>query len=69
MKKGFLVILGSIFFLNISICLAIAIVFSFSMAIIITNRVEQPITGALRSTWNRFRSRAQAKSDAEAAIA
>lgn len=38
------------------ICFLIAVVFSFSMAIIITNRIEQPITGALRAAWNRYRS-------------
>ncbi len=37
-------------------CFLIAVVFSFSMAIIITNRIEQPITGALRSAWSRLRS-------------
>ena len=38
------------------ICFLIALAFSFSMAIIITNRIEQPITAALRSAWNRYRS-------------
>lgn len=38
------------------VCLIIAIVFSFSMAIIVTNRIEQPITGWLRKKWVRYRS-------------
>lgn len=46
------------------ICFLIAIVFSFSMAIIITNRIEQPITAALRTAWNRYRS-PRPKSDAD----
>ncbi len=40
-----------------NVCLLIAIVFSFSMAIIITNRVEQPLTRGLRSLWARYRER------------
>lgn len=38
------------------VCLLIGIVFSFSLAIIITNRVEQPITSLLRKGWDRIRS-------------
>ncbi|MCG8652042.1 MAG: acyltransferase [Pirellulales bacterium] len=37
------------------ICFAIGLVFSFSLAILITNRVEQPITRRLRNLWTRFR--------------
>ena len=37
------------------VCLAIGIVFSFSLAIIITNRIEQPITSVLRKGWDRVR--------------
>jgi peptidoglycan/LPS O-acetylase OafA/YrhL len=43
------------------LCFVIAVVFSFAMAIIITMRVEQPITGKLRSAWNRFRSPAESE--------
>lgn len=45
------------------ICFAIAVVFSFAMAIIITNRVEQPITNALRGAWNRYRTAKQSGSE------
>lgn len=38
------------------VCLMIAIVFSFSMAIIVTNRIEQPITAWLRKKWASYRS-------------
>ncbi|QDT06742.1 Acyltransferase family protein [Rubripirellula lacrimiformis] len=38
------------------ICLGIAIVFSFAMAIIITNRIEQPLTNGLRKGWSRYRN-------------
>jgi peptidoglycan/LPS O-acetylase OafA/YrhL len=37
------------------VCLAIGIAFSFSLAIIITNRIEQPITSVLRKGWDRVR--------------
>ncbi len=37
-------------------CFAIGVVFSFALAIIITNRVEQPITTMLRGLWTRFRN-------------
>ncbi|TWU56407.1 Acyltransferase family protein [Rubripirellula tenax] len=38
------------------ICFAIAVVFSFALAVIITHRVEQPITNALRRGWVRYRN-------------
>lgn len=38
------------------VCFLVGIVFSFSLAIIITNRVEQPITSLLRKGWDRIRS-------------
>ena len=38
-------------------CFVIGIVFSFSLAIIITNRIEQPMTNALRKGWTRLRTR------------
>ncbi len=37
-------------------CLGIAIAFSFSLAVIITNRIEQPITSLLRRSWTRYRN-------------
>ena len=43
------------------ICFVIAIVFSFAMAIIITNRIEGPMTQGLRSAWSRFRTPESAK--------
>jgi peptidoglycan/LPS O-acetylase OafA/YrhL len=46
----------------------IAVVFSFSMAIIITNRIEQPITGVLRAAWDRYRSR-KPKADVDVSTA
>ena len=45
------------------VCLVIAVVFSFSMASIITNRIEQPINNALRNAWNRFRAAKKADAD------
>ncbi|WP_419194700.1 acyltransferase family protein [Novipirellula herctigrandis] len=42
--------------LSPNVCLAITIVFSFAMAIIVTTRIEQPITGLLRTAWNRYRT-------------
>lgn len=50
------------------ICFLIAVVFSFSMAIIITNRIEQPITSGLRSAWDRYRA-PKPKSDVEVSTA
>lgn len=38
------------------LCFAIGIVFSFALAVIVTNRIEQPITNGLRNAWSRFRS-------------
>lgn len=38
------------------LCFVIGIVFSFSMAIIVTNRIEQPITNMLRRAWSRYRN-------------
>jgi peptidoglycan/LPS O-acetylase OafA/YrhL len=38
------------------VCFVIAVVFSFSLSIIITNRIEQPITRALRNIWTRLRT-------------
>jgi peptidoglycan/LPS O-acetylase OafA/YrhL len=37
------------------LCFLIAVIFSFAMAILITTRIEQPITTALRNGWNRYR--------------
>lgn len=39
------------------VCFAIAMVFSFALAIIVTNRIEQPMTNALRSAWQRYRAK------------
>ncbi len=38
------------------ICFGIVIVFAFALSILITHRVEQPISTALRNTWDRYRS-------------
>lgn len=38
------------------ICFLIGILFSFSLAIVVTNRVEQPITNRLRAIWTRYRT-------------
>ncbi|MEM8671865.1 MAG: acyltransferase [Planctomycetota bacterium] len=38
------------------ICLVIGLVFAFALSVLITTRVEQPITTALRNAWNRFRT-------------
>ena len=39
------------------VCFGIAMVFSFALAVIVTNRIEQPITNALRSAWTRYRAK------------
>ncbi len=49
------------------ICFLIAIVFSFALSIIITNRIEQPITTALRNAWTRYRAGAPSNSEVSAA--
>lgn len=36
-------------------CFAVAIVFAFSLSVLITNRVEAPMTNWLRSRWDRYR--------------
>ncbi len=41
------------------ICFLIALVFSFSVAIIVTVRIEQPITNRLRKAWQHYRTRRQ----------
>ena len=52
------------------LCFAIATVFSFALAIIITNRIEQPITSGLRSAWTRYRAKEiSGRSDSEPATA
>ncbi|TWU35074.1 acyltransferase family protein [Novipirellula artificiosorum] len=40
-----------------NLCFAIGILFSVAMAIIVTHRIEQPLTQMLRSTWSRWRIR------------
>lgn len=50
------------------VCFAIGIVFSFALAIIITNRIEQPITTALRGLWTRYRTAPGDESIADAGI-
>lgn len=47
------------------ICFVIAVVFSFAVAIVVTTRIEQPITGRLRTAWNRFRSGEQSQPKVE----
>lgn len=39
------------------ICLAVAILFSWALAVIVTSRIEQPITDSLRKFWQRYRSK------------
>lgn len=45
-------------------CFAIAIAFSFSVAIIITHRIEQPITNGLKKLWTQYRTRSRYESTA-----
>lgn len=47
-------------------CLAIVIVFSFALALVITNRIEQPITKALRRLYAKVSERTRRPSVAEA---
>ena len=39
-----------------NVAFAIGVVFSFAVAILVTNRVEQPITKRLREAWSRYRT-------------
>ena len=39
------------------ICLALVLVFSFALAIIITKKIEEPMTNRLRSAWETYRSK------------
>ena len=41
------------------ICFVVAMAFAFSLSIIVTNRIEAPMTRALRGAWNRYRSSAR----------
>lgn len=38
------------------VCFVLAVIFAFSLATLITTRVEGPITGWLRTRWERYRS-------------
>ncbi len=38
------------------LCFVIAVVFSIALAIVVTNRIEQPITAVLRNLWSRWRT-------------
>jgi len=38
------------------LCLAVAILFSLALAVIMTSRIEQPMTDLLRKRWQRYRS-------------
>jgi peptidoglycan/LPS O-acetylase OafA/YrhL len=38
------------------VAFAIGIVFTWAVAVIVTNRIEAPMTHWLRTTWNRYRS-------------
>jgi len=49
------------------ICFLIAVAFAFAMSILVTNRIEAPMTRALRSSWNRYRSPEHKESVASAA--
>ncbi|TWU21502.1 Acyltransferase family protein [Novipirellula galeiformis] len=40
-----------------NISFLMAVIFSFSLAIIVTHRIEQPITEALRRLWARYRTK------------
>ncbi len=46
-------------------CLVIGVVFSFALAVILTNRLEQPMTRKLRSVWTRYRSGDTGRSSAD----
>lgn len=38
------------------ICFITAVAFAFSLSVIVTNRIEAPMTKTLRGAWNRYRS-------------
>jgi peptidoglycan/LPS O-acetylase OafA/YrhL len=45
------------------LCFLFGMVFSFAVAIVVTHRVEQPMTNSLRGVWSRYRVGAKPKSD------
>ncbi len=49
------------------ICFLFGIVFSFAMAVVVTHRIEQPITQALRNGWSRYRGVSKPAPDASTA--
>ena len=49
------------------ICLGIAIIFSLALAIIVTNRIEQPISNLLRGAWSRYRTPVKPDNDVKTA--
>jgi peptidoglycan/LPS O-acetylase OafA/YrhL len=50
------------------ICFVVAVAFAFSLSIIVTNRVEAPMTRALRGAWNRYRSPQKSKQAVSAVV-
>lgn len=48
------------------ICLALVLVFSFALAIIITKKIEEPMTNRLRLAWESYRSKKVANLDTAA---
>ena len=50
------------------ICFLVAMAFAFALSILVTNRIEAPMTRALRGAWNRYRS-PQDKDAAVSAVA
>lgn len=49
------------------ICFAVALAFTFATAVIVTNRIEQPITYYLRKRWSEFRNRTASTSSSSQA--
>ena len=48
------------------ICLALVLVFSFALAIIITKKIEEPMTNRLRLAWESYRSKKAANLESAA---
>jgi peptidoglycan/LPS O-acetylase OafA/YrhL len=50
------------------LCLLVALTFAFSLSVLVTNRIEAPLTRLLRRSWDRYRSPAEKPVTAAVAV-
>jgi peptidoglycan/LPS O-acetylase OafA/YrhL len=50
------------------ICFVVALAFAFSLSILVTNRIEAPLTRMLRGAWNRYRAPIEKETAVSAAV-